>query len=141
MCEAAVTGAGFDERERRACGSEKGGHLGNLRGDELAEQWPEIGAGHKIARGSGSTGRAGVVTKLVVIQRAVHERGDRERAAFMDLLANEVEQCQCNNRKSTQFESAICTSDVSAYSFRMVTNTSPSPRHTRMRAMRPDATF
>ena len=84
------------------------GHFGELNLDELAEERPHVDARKKIARAPGTAGSAGVVAELGMVEREVHERGDGERAAFTD--------------------------DVRDHSLRTVTNTSPSPRQSRIRA-------
>jgi hypothetical protein len=61
-----------------------------------------------------------------MIKGVLHERGHRDGAAFMDQIDN---------------LQTVLEAPASAYSFLTVTNTSPSPRHTRIRAMRPAATF
>ena len=121
--KAAVAGAGFDERERRADGTEPFGHLGELQGEQFAKERTEVDAGDEIARASRTSGGARVVAELGMVEREVHERGHSDGAALMDARANQV-----GDRQQT-------------YSFRTVRNTSPSPRHTRMRAIRPDAIF
>ena len=83
-------------------------HLGDLDGEQFTEERPDVDAGKKIARASGTAGGAGVVTELWMVEREVHERGHRQRAAFTD--------------------------DVGDHSLRTVTNTSPSPRQSRIRA-------
>ena len=59
----------------RDSGLEKGGHLGDLDGEQLAEDGPDVDAGKKIARAARSLGGAGVVAELAVVERKVHERG------------------------------------------------------------------
>ncbi len=57
-------------------------HLGDLDFQELAEEGADVHAGKKIARASGSFGRAGVVAEPGMVEREVHERGHRHRAAI-----------------------------------------------------------
>ena len=83
-------------------------HLDDLDGEQFTEQRPDVDARKKIARAPGSSGGAGVVAELGMVEREVHERGHGERAAFTD--------------------------DVGDHSLRTVTNTSPSPRQRRIRA-------
>ena len=85
--KAAIAGAGFDQRERPA-GRRELGHLGDLTGEKRAEDGTDIDAGKKIARAPGSAGGAGVVAEPGLIERELHERGDRQRAAFPNDLAN-----------------------------------------------------
>ena len=65
-------------------------HLGELRGQQLAEQWADVDAGKKIARAAGSQGGAGVVTELGIVQREIHERGHGERTAITDEVREET---------------------------------------------------
>ena len=86
--EPAVAGACLDEIEGWGLTPRSGSqtpcrspHLGESDCEQLAEERADIDAGKKIARAAGSLGRAGVVTELGIVEREVHERGDRERAA------------------------------------------------------------
>ena len=72
----------------RGAGCENREHLGELRGEQLAEQRPDVDARKKIARASRSSGRAGVVADLGVVERELHERGHRQRAVLLDRGAN-----------------------------------------------------
>ena len=60
-------------------GCEEVRHFRELGGQELSEQRADIDAGKKVARAPGTLGSAGVVTGLAVIERALHERRDRQQ--------------------------------------------------------------
>src|SRR6185503_17990688 len=71
-----VAGTGFDEIEtgiRMGGGRQQCRHFGKLNPQKLAEERPDIDAGKKIARASGSLGRAGVVAELGVVESQIHE--------------------------------------------------------------------
>src|SRR4029079_4239152 len=61
-------------------------HFSDLHFEQLAEQWTDVDAGKKIARASGSPGRAGVVAGVGIVKSKLHERGNRYRATFLELL-------------------------------------------------------
>src|SRR5262245_50880985 len=84
--QTAVSCAYFDEIAiwNLECGIENAGHLGELDFEELAEERADVDAGKKIARATGSLVGAGVVAELGMVEREVHERGHRHRAAFAD---------------------------------------------------------
>src|SRR5689334_7385332 len=63
-------------------------HLGDLNLEQLAEDGADVDAGKKIARAARSSGGAGVVAELVVVEREIHERGDRHRAALTNQIRN-----------------------------------------------------
>ena len=107
-------------------------HFTDLSCEQLAEQRTDVDAGKKIARPSRTLNGAGVVTERGMVQSSIHERSHGDRAAFTNpgfYIAN--------------LQSEICSlkSLALAYSLRMVTNTSLSPRQIRMRAIRPAGTF
>ena len=96
--QTAIAGAGFDEieapdrrgsraldflRVRRGLRGQ-GAHFSELDFQQLAEEGPDVDAGKKIARAAGSLGRTGVVAEVGVVERQIHERGHRHRAAFTD---------------------------------------------------------
>ena len=121
----AVAGAGFDEIEILNPDSEVRmlRHFGDLHRQQFAEQRPDVDAGKKIARAARTLGGAGVVTELGVVERgsmnAATVIGPRSR---IDVAIG--------NLQLTLWLSSLFLADV--------TKTSPSPRQTRMRAMRPD---
>src|ERR1700704_6428478 len=102
-CETAISGACFDEIERRdrrtaLAGGEDVCHLGDLSREQLTKDRSDIDAGKKIARAAGSLGRAGIVAQLGMIERQIHERGHREWPAFV----NELRDCRdVSSRHST----------------------------------------
>jgi hypothetical protein len=61
-------------------------HLGELRGQELAEKRANVDAGKKIARAAGSPIRTGVVAERLIIEGELHERGHRQGTAFTDVV-------------------------------------------------------
>src|SRR5262249_39164803 len=63
-------------------------HLRELHLNQLAKQRTDIDARKKIARATGSPDRAGVVTRLWIVERQIHERGHSDRAALTDRVAN-----------------------------------------------------
>ena len=71
-----------------AGGNEEARHLGHLVGDQIAEKGTYVDAGEEVARLPCSPGDTRVVTEVGVVEREVHERGHRRRAAFMDELGN-----------------------------------------------------
>ena len=89
--EPAVARAGFNQIKRirnREFGIEDVERLGDLPLEQLAEQRPDVDAGKEIARASGLLGRAGVVAELGVVEREIHERVHRHRAAFTNHFFN-----------------------------------------------------
>src|SRR5207253_11132373 len=64
--------------------TEEARHLGELNFEQLAEQRADVDAGKEIARAARTPGGAGVVAKLRMVERELHERGHRNRAAFTD---------------------------------------------------------
>jgi hypothetical protein len=70
----------------RADGAQQMRHLAELDGQQLAEQRTHIDAGKEIARTTRPLVSAGVVAELGIVQRTIHERGDRHRAALTDAL-------------------------------------------------------
>ena len=123
-------------------------HLGELRGQQFAEQWTDVDAGKKIARAAGTLGRAGVVAERAIVKCELHERGHGERTAFSDQIRETgfgirdsgfdgvfVSECQIPESRIPPPESRL------RQSFLTVTNVSPSPRQTRICAMRPEGTF
>ncbi len=81
--EPPVPGARLDEIEGAMTrAGEERGHLGDLQFEQLAEQRTDVDAGEKIARAARTLAGAGVVAELGVVQRQLHERGHRYRAAF-----------------------------------------------------------
>ena len=82
--QAPVAGADFDQIEGCVGGPHEGRHLGNLCFEQLAEEGADVDAGEEIARTPGSLGGAGVVAELWIVERELHERGDRQGASFVD---------------------------------------------------------
>src|SRR6185312_7281017 len=119
--QAPVPGCGFDEIDwRLETGDgrlDQPGHLDHLPGEEFAEDGPDVDRGKKIARAARSSGGAGVVAGLAVVEGELHESGHGDRARLTDDVRDPVGQ-----------------------SFFTVTNTSASPRQSRICARRPDCT-
>ncbi len=64
-------------------------HLGELPGEEFAEQRPEIDAGEEVALASGPLAAPRVVAERFVVKRRLDELGDRQRAVVPDALEEE----------------------------------------------------
>ncbi len=104
--EPAIARAGFDQIEDPESGNSESRistHLGDLLFEQIAKQRPDIDGGKKIARASRPLGRAGVVAELGVVEREIHERGHRHRAAFTNQIFNRQSSI-CNR------QSSICNS-------------------------------
>src|SRR5258707_2117610 len=125
--EPSIARTGFDEIEAIGIRNPQSA-VRNLNGEQLAEHGPDVDARKKIARAAGTLSGAGVITKLGMVEREVHERGHRERAASTHYISN--------------LQSAVRSlRSALDQSFLTVTKISPSPRQTRICAMRPDGTF
>ncbi len=73
------------------------GHLGDLLGEQLAEQRTDVDAGKKIARASRALDGAGVVAEVGMIERGIHERGHRHGAAFADPASKSHRNLHCSH--------------------------------------------
>ena len=82
-------------------------HLGDLDLEQVAEQRADVDAGKKIARASGSLGGAGVVAELGVVEREIHERGHRQRAAFADQVDSVSRQSAINLQSAIDSASTV----------------------------------
>jgi hypothetical protein len=67
---------------------EKAGHFGDLELQQLAEDGPDIDARKKIAGAPRPSGGAGVIAHLRIVEREIHERGHRDRAALTNYIGN-----------------------------------------------------
>ena len=90
-----AAGARFDEIESgfgiRDSGfsAEQPRHLRELDLEELAEERADVDAGKKIARAARTSGGAGVVAELRIVEGELHERGHRDRAALTNHIRNQ----------------------------------------------------
>ena len=65
-------------------------HLGELLRQQLAEDRPDVDAGKKIARAPRLLGRAGVVAKLRMVERDLHELREADGAARPDAVGYQL---------------------------------------------------
>ena len=80
-------GAVLADRERRRA-SQRGPHVDREPGDRLAEDRMGLGRREEVAVASRPRGGAAVVAALGVVERELHEPGERHRARRGDLVAD-----------------------------------------------------